>query len=106
MTLLGELYAQKAGMRLFPGTLNLELDEAWQIPKQRAIRIEKEEYGGRVSVSLVPCRVFGRSAFILRTDQNDDGTGRHGLTIVEIATDVKLRDTYALVDGSMVEVEL
>ncbi len=106
MTLLGDLYAQKAGMRLFPGTLNLQLAEPWQVPRQKAIRIEKEEYGGRVSVSLIPCRVFGRDAFILRTDKNDAGLGPHEQTILEIAADVKLRDAYSLIDGAEVEVEV
>jgi len=106
MTLLGDLYASKTGMRLFPGTLNLQLDRPWETPRRRAIRIEKEEYGGRVSVSIIPCRVFGRKAFIVRTDQNEPGTGDHARSIVEIATDVKLREVYSLTDGSEVEVEL
>jgi len=106
MTLLGDLYASKTGMRLFPGTLNLELNEPWDVPRLRAIRIEKEEYGGRVSVSIIPCRVFGRNAFILRTDQNEAGTGHHSRSVVEIASDVKLREVYSLTDGSEVEVEL
>ncbi len=59
MTLLGEIYRQKTGLRLFPGTLNLDLKEPWRVPRALAIRIEKEEYGGSVSWSLVPCRVFG-----------------------------------------------
>lgn len=106
MTLLGDLYAKKTGMRLFPGTLNLEIPEPWQVPKQRAIRIEKEEYGGSVSLSLVPCVVFGRRAFIVRTDEAEAGTEAREHTILKIASDVKLRDAYSLVDGSEVAVEL
>jgi riboflavin kinase len=70
------------------------------------IRLEKEEYGGRVSVNMIPCRIFGRDAFILRTDQNENGSGHHPKTILEIATDVKLRDVFGLVDGDTVEVEI
>jgi CTP-dependent riboflavin kinase len=54
----------------------------------------------------VPCRIFGRRAFILRTDANEAGTGHHPHTIVEVATDVKLRDVYGLRDGDPVEIEL
>jgi riboflavin kinase len=68
--------------------------------------LEKEEYGGTVNVNLVPCRIFGRTAFLLRTDGSDAGLGRHAKTIVEIATDVKLRDAYGLNDGDTVEVEV
>jgi riboflavin kinase, archaea type len=98
-------YRAKTGMTLFPGTLNLELAAPFRVPDD-ALRLEGHEYGGTVSVSIVPCRVFGRQAFILRTDANEQGTGRHPRTIIEVATDVKLRDLHALADGDRVDVEL
>lgn len=98
-------YFRKTGMDLFPGTLNLELDHAWSLPPHR-IRLEAHEYGGTVSVNLVPCAVFGRRAFILRTDANEEGRGHHPRSVIEIATDVKLRDAYHLADGDTVEVEI
>ena len=98
-------YTQKTGMRLFPGTLNLRLAAPYSLPAE-VIRLEKEEYGGTVSVSLVPCSVFGRRAFLLRTDANEEGRGHHPRNIIEIATDVKLRDVYRLKDGDEVEVAL
>ena len=101
---LGDLYQLKTGMRLYPGTLNLELPEAYVLPPD-VIRLEAHEYGGRVSVSIVRCRIFDRPAFLLRTDANEAGTGHHPRNIIEIATDVRLRDVYALNDGDWVEVE-
>lgn len=98
-------YLAKTGLRLFPGTLNLQLNEPYRLP-ENPLRLEAEEYGGRVSVSIVPCRVFGRPAVILRTDADDADRGAHPRTIVEIATDVKLRDVYGLEDGDWVEVEI
>ena len=100
---LSDHYERKTGMRLFPGTLNLSLPEPYTLPPE-SIRLEAEEYGGRVSVSIVPCSVFGRKAFLLRTDQNENGTGHHPRHIIEIATDVKLRDAYRLQDGDWVDV--
>ena len=102
---LQDHYLRKTGMRLYPGTLNLRLEAPYSIPAG-ALRLEKEEYGGTVSVNLVPCRVFGRPAFLLRTDANEAGTGHHPKTIIEIAADVKLRDVYSLRDGDTVEVHL
>ncbi len=102
---LNGLYEQKTGMRLYPGTLNVELPSEYALPAE-VIRLEAEEYGGAVSVSLVPCRIFGRPAFLLRTDRNDSGAGPHPRNIVEIAADVRLRDEYQLRDGDDVEVEL
>jgi riboflavin kinase, archaea type len=101
---LEEHYRRKTGMRLFPGTLNVELAEPYSLP-ERVIRLEGAEYGGRVSVNMVPCSIFGRRAFILRTDANEAGEGHHPRTIVEIATDVKLRDHFHLRDGDFVEIE-
>jgi len=100
---LHDHYLRKTGMSLFPGTLNLQLDEPYTLPVD-VIRLEGQEYGGTVSVNIVPCSVFGRTAFILRTDANEQGRGHHPRTIVEIATDVKLRDHYHLSDGDIFEI--
>jgi len=96
---LDELYTLKTGMKLYPGTLNIELPEQF-IPPSNVIRLEKEEHGGHVSVSILPCSIFGRKAFIIRTDTDDR------LNIIEIATDVRLRDEYCLGDGDIVEVTI
>jgi riboflavin kinase len=52
-------YFRKTGMKLFPGTLNVQLDQPYVLPKQ-IIRLEGEEYGGSVSVNIVPVRYWGR----------------------------------------------
>lgn len=102
---LRDHYLRKTGMLFFPGTLNLQLDEPWRVPPG-CLRLEAGEYGGTVTVNIVPCSVFARPAFILRTTANEEGRGHHPRTILEIATDVKLRDAYHLQDGDWVEVEI
>ena len=102
---LHDHYLRKTGMHLFPGTLNVALEEPWSVPAG-ALRLEAEEYGGRVSVSLVPCSILGRPAFILRTDANEQGQGHHPRTIVEVACDVRLRDHFHLNDGDEVRIEV
>ena len=96
---LDDLYTLKTGMKLYPGTLNIELPEQF-ILASNVIRLEKEEHGGHVSVSILPCFIFQRKAFIIRTDTDDR------LNTIEIATDVKLRETYNLVDGDIAEVKI
>jgi len=98
-------YLRKTGMKFFPGTLNLQLEQPYNVPKN-VIRLEKEDYGGTVSVNIVPCKIFDRDAFILRTENNERGIGHHPLTVVEVACDVKLRDQYNLKDGDTVEVSV
>jgi riboflavin kinase len=100
---LWDAYERKTGMRFFPGTLNIRLKETYSVPPN-AIWLDKEEYHGTVSVYLVPCLVFGRKAFILRTEKNERGFGAHPKNIVEVACDVKLREAYKLVDGTDIEV--
>jgi 2,3-bisphosphoglycerate-dependent phosphoglycerate mutase len=100
-----DAYARRTGMRLFPGSLNLRLDADYRVPRTAA-RLAAADYGGAVSAFLVPCRIGGRSAFLVRTDRNEAGTGAHPWALVEVVSDVPLRDTLALADGAAVDVEL
>ncbi len=102
---LRDHYQRKTGLRLFPGTLNVELDEEYSVPVG-ALRLEGAEYGGDVSVNIVPCRIFAEEAVILRTDSSERGEGAHPKTIIEVACEVKLRDKYQLADGDVVRVEV
>jgi riboflavin kinase len=108
MEQLESYYTQKTGLKLFPGSLNIELDEDFvvDINSKNVIRLEGEEYGGTVSVSILPCKIFNRKAFIIRTDKNNEGMGHHSRKIIEVATDIKLRDEYNLFDDDIVEVEI
>ncbi|HYH86501.1 MAG TPA: DUF120 domain-containing protein [Pyrinomonadaceae bacterium] len=100
---LRDHYRDKTGMQLFPGTLNIELDKPFDLPRERA-RLEAQEYGGTVSVNIVPCKVLGRRAVILRTDKADSET--QSRKIIEVACEVKLREQHQLRDGDVIEVEV
>jgi riboflavin kinase len=100
---LRDHYLNKTGLRLFPGTLNIQLDAPFELPQERA-RLEAEEYGGTVSVNIVPCKVFGLAAVILRTDKADSEP--QSRKIIEVACEVKLREQQQLSDGDVVEVEV
>ena len=102
---LHEHYLRKTGLDLFPGTLNVQLEEEYRIPSDAA-RLEGSEYGGTVSVNIVPCRIFDEPAVILRTDACEFETGVHPRTLVEVACAVKLRDKYQLKDGDVVRIEI
>ena len=106
MDKLSSYYTQKTGMNFFPGTLNVHLLNCKYYFPEHCIRLEKEEYGGTVSISMLPCQILSKDAYILRTDSD---TGKYGdlpEQILEIATDVKLRDRFNLKDGDLVEVEV
>jgi riboflavin kinase len=103
--LLKEHYRRKTGLNLFPGTLNVELGEEYSVPAG-AMRLEGEEYGGTVSVYIVPCRIFEEQAVILRTERCESEVGTHARRVVEVACEVKLRDKYRLRDGDTVRIEV
>jgi riboflavin kinase len=98
---LKDHYRNKTGLQLFPGTLNIQLDEPFDLPPERE-RLEAAEYGGTVSINIVPCSIFGRRAVILRTDKADNEP--QSRMIIEVACEVKLRDQHHLRDGDVVEV--
>jgi riboflavin kinase, archaea type len=104
---LSEHYIRKTGVQLFPGTLNVHLiDTEYPLPARHVIRLEGAEYDGDVNISILPCRIFDRPAFVLRTDTDDGKLGDPPESILEIACEVGLRSAYGLQDGDVVEVFL
>ncbi len=101
MTQYADLYEHMTGVRLYPGSLNVILDQPWTVG-DAALRLEPPEYG--VSMSIVPCEINGVQAFIVRTDKNNAGLGDHPPNVVEIAAPTHLRTTLGLSDGDEVEV--
>jgi riboflavin kinase len=100
MRLYAATYAAATGLVLYPGSLNVVLDQPYELPIER-IRLSADEVG--VDVNLVECSTLGRRAFIFRTDA-DDAKGPTQRLLIEILSDVRLRDAYGLSDGDLVEI--
>ena len=104
-------YSAKTGMAIFPGSLNLALDHTfdWFRPDYQAkiIWFGRAEYGGERDILLLPCQLVRpgpRRAFLWTP--TTAARDRPDPWVVELITDVKLRDVYGLGDGSLVEFEL
>ena len=95
MVKLQTLYTAETGVALYPGSLGIELAVSCDLPT-------KEEYGRRVSVSLLPCSVSGIQGCIMRIDPDADGTGDHPKTIIEVAVQARLGDALNVSDGDIV----
>lgn len=102
-------YSLKTGMNIFPGSLNLLLEHKfnWRDAKYQPFIIwfGREEMGGERDILLLPCRLLNldqRKAFLWTTTNLE----ADGSEIIEIITDVKLRDEYTLYDGDFVEIEI
>ena len=103
-------YARKLGTAVFPGTLNLHLPHLfdWSSPRYAAalISFDRAEYGGERDILLLPCRLeslHNHPAFLWTTTTPRSGAD---LSLVELITDLPLRETFGLIDGDAVTVDL
>jgi riboflavin kinase len=106
MVVYAAAYEAETGVRLYPGSLNVLLREEYVLPAEPPMRLPPEALGGRVGMNIVPCTISGMAAFVLRTDQNEAGTGDHGRDVIEIGAPVRLRDALGLSDGDTVTIEI
>jgi len=109
LALYNETYSRKTGMNIFPGSLNLVLEHEFDWTAARyqpfIIWFGREESGGERDILLLPCVLTNldkRKAFLWTTTN----LNREDAEIIEIITDVKLRNEYGLSDGDLVELEI
>ena len=98
-------FENKIGIKLYHGTLNLELEQDY-ILKDNILVLHKEEYGGSQEVYVQQCKIFKHLAYILRTEKNSTKDGDHPLNLIEIISDINLREKYNLKDGDLVDIEI
>ena len=99
-----EIFLKRENIKLFHGTLNLELRDNLHIETPDFI-IEKEEYGGTEKLFVKRCTVLNQKAYIIRTEKNSKENGDHPLNIIEILSNVNFREKYNLKDGDKIELE-
>ena len=111
LKMFNEQYSTKTRMSIFPGSLNLVLDDAFDwfasTYQVKIVWYGREEYGGDRDILLLPCSLVSlgsKKAFLwTTTTAARDRSDPRG---VEVITDVKLRDAYDLHDGSGVDLEI
>lgn len=93
MTQYADIYRAETGVAPFPGTLNVELPEVWRMPK--TVR----RFDAGVTILLVGCTIEGIAGFVIRTEKNEGGEGDHPLNVIEVISEIHLRDALGLKDG-------
>lgn len=93
------IFYKKTGMKLFYGTLNIELEEPYELENYWII--EKGKYGGTQDVYVQECKILGKEAHIVRSEKT-----AHKSNIVEIVSDIKLRENFKLKDNDNINVEI
>ena len=94
-----KVFYKKTGKKLYHGTLNIELENSYELKNYWVI--QQEEYGGTQEVKVQECIVLGQEAFIIRSEKT-----AHKSNIIEIVSDVNFREKFNLHDGDIIEVVL
>jgi len=96
---IDKVFFQKKGMNLFYGTLNIELDNPYELQNYWIIR--KEEYGGTQDVYVQEITVFNKKAYIVRAENT-----AHSSKIIELVSNVNLRDKFNLKDNNIIYISI
>jgi len=111
LSLFNAAYAQKLGIAVFPGSINVALDEPFDWFDARwetaVISFGREEYGGERDILLLPCSLStapGVSAFLWST--TTAARDARERLLAEVIAPVGLRATYGLRDCDPVAIEL
>lgn len=99
-----EAFEEKYSMKLFLGTLNVELEEDFVLTDEE--KIEANEYGGNFDVLIKKCEILGHKGYIVRTEKNNQKGGDHPLNIVEIVSDINFRKTNHLKDDDKITLNI
>jgi CTP-dependent riboflavin kinase len=96
---------------LVPGTLNVILPEEYIVPADALILPHEYPYNRQSNlgetIKLRRCLVAGHKALIVRPDSHELGPGQfHGKSYLELMAQIHFRDTLALTDGSVIEVQV
>lgn len=94
-----EVFYTKTGMKLYSGTLNVELNKEYRL--QNYWIIECEEYGGTQRVYVQECSLFDSKAYIVRAEKTE-----HKSNIIEIVSDINFRKSFNLKDEDIIKIEL
>lgn len=97
------VYEKESGQTLVPGSLNIKLDHAIDMPKTSRL-ITRNDTEGEAHIYITPAFVCGIPGFAVRNKIAEEGHGRHAKDIIEIISAHKLRDELQLTDGDTVEV--
>lgn len=97
-----KVFEKKYGMKLFLGTLNVELEEPYKLNSEE--KILPDEYGGEYVVLVKKVLLFENEVYILRPEINNAEGGHHPLNIIEVVSDINLREKYYLQDGDEVSI--
>lgn len=102
INMMDEVFYKKTNIHLYPGTLNVKLDNQYNLNIDYLIK--PKEYGGTFNVQIQKCEVLGEVAYIVRSEKNTKVDGDYNQDIIEIVSDINFREKYNLKDGELLEI--
>ena len=82
-----DIFIKKTGLKLFHGTLNIKLENVYELNENWIIN--PEEYGGNQKVYVEECSLFGNKSYIVRAEKTE-----HGSNVLEIVSDINFRKEF------------
>lgn len=104
VNMMEKSFYEKTKVLLYPGTLNIKLENEYQLNVDYLIK--PKEYGGTFNVQVQKCKVLGNIAYIVRSEKNTKNEGDYKQDIIEIVSDVNFREKYNLKDGDSINVQI
>ena len=95
--MMNKAFKEKYGIMLYPGTLNIEVEEPFILESEE--RILKNEYNGNQDVIIKKVKFFNKEVYIVRPELNNKTDGEQPVNVIEIVSDINLRQEYDLKDG-------
>ena len=104
VNMMEKSFCEKTNMQLYPGTLNIELENNYDLNVDYLIK--PEEYGGTFNVQVQKCEVLGKVAYIVRSEKNIKDNGDYNKNIIEIVSNINFREKYNLKNGDEINVQI
>ena len=104
VNMMKDVFYKKTNMKLYPGTLNIELNEPYNL--KSTYTIKAEEYGGKYDVQVQECVLLEQKAYIVRSGKNLKEESDYERNIIEIVSNINFREKYNLKDGDLVKIQV
>lgn len=104
VNMMKEAFRKTTNMQLYPGTLNVELEEPYDL--KTVYTIKAEEYGGKYDVQVQECTLLEHKAYIVRSEKNLKEESDYEKNIIEIVSNINFREKYNLKDGDLVKIQI
>ena len=104
VNMMKDIFYKKTNMRLYLGTLNIELKEPYDL--KATTTIKAEEYGGKYDVQVQEWTLLEHKAYIVRSEKNLKEESDYEKNIIEIVSNINFREKYNLKDEDLVKIQI